>query len=148
MFLFRHALECHLKHIIYTTAELASLETISELHLKLENTHNLEALIELVVPALQSTFPSDTIPTQIIHRIHETCLQFADIDPASFTYRYPIDPRGGKSGPSHQTVNLASVTDHMETLFRDFEAIDFGLAVDMTNAQEIIEAFSAFLSSY
>lgn len=63
-----------------------------------------------------------------------------DID-TSDSYRYPISTRGDYSTRLGQSVNLSSLSDHMDSLLENLDAINFGLNLETDIEQEVYEAY-------
>ena len=127
VFLYRHALELSLKHAIYKTAEFAGYAGSQEIDDRLYNTHRLDLLAATLKRSLTLLFPDDIFLHRLLSRIAATSHELADIDAASFTYRYPIDSTGQPSAQAAQLVNLRAFVRHMSSLLEDIDTLNFGL---------------------
>ena len=147
VFLYRHALELSLKHIIYSSVKLAAFKYLDDIHHGLQNSHCLRRLARIVEDILAILFPEDESLRQAIAMVTETCHEFSDIDPRSDGYRYPIDSKGQHSTKRHQRVNLRAVVDRMSSVLEDLDTIHFGLNIETEVAQKVYEAVESLLSS-
>ncbi len=147
VFLYRHALELSLKHIIYTSTKLAAFKYLNDIEHGLHNSHNLEQLAKAAEGLLVNIFPDDRSLHQAVAKISETCHEFSEIDLRSDGYRYPIDRKGQHSTRKHQLVNLRTFADRMSSVLEDLAAIHFGLNIEVDTAQELYETIENFLSS-
>ena len=141
VFLYRHALEISLKHIIYSAAKLSNLKYLSKFDGRLQNSHDLKTLSNIAANSLSLLFPGDEALRPIISSIKRTCLEFSKIDPDSYSYRYPINTKGKRSTKIHQLINLRAFAEHMASLLEDLDTIHFGLNLETDIAEEIYEAF-------
>lgn len=139
VFLYRHALELSLKHIIIRSTLLAAFKFRNDIDAKIRNTHNLEKLSASVASLLPSLFPEDADIDIFIKKIITTCAEFSKIDPISISYRYPIDNKGLPSTERHQVVNLRSFANHMASILEVLETVHFGLNLEIDIAQELFE---------
>jgi hypothetical protein len=144
VFLYRHALELHLKNIIYCVAKLSVFKGLEDIDNKLYNTHKLDNLSCKVNNILTKLFPEDEGLHQFLEEVVLVAKEYSEIDIDSFAYRYPIDTRGEHSTKSSQCVNLRSLDTHMNDLLKQLENIDFGINIETDIAQEIYEEFEDF----
>jgi hypothetical protein len=106
VFLYRHSFELNLNNIIYWSARLLTFKNMEDIEEKLYNTHNLVKLAENVKKVLTKVFPDDQELHKVIADIVCTAKEFSDIDPDSYSYRYPISTKGNYSTQPKQFVNL------------------------------------------
>lgn len=139
VFLFRHALELSLKHIIFRSKLLAAFKFRDDIDIKIRNTHDLEQLSASVANLLRSLFPEDEDISNLIRNIITTCTEISKIDPISESYRYPTNKKGLPSSKRHQVVNLRSFAKHMASILDDLDTIHFGLNIEIDIAQEVFE---------
>jgi hypothetical protein len=137
VFLYRHALELSLKHIIFRSRLLAAFKFRDDIDVKIRNTHDLEHLSTSVAYLLPSLFPEEEDIDSVIKKIISTCAEFSEIDPISESYRYPVNKKGLPSSERHQVVNLRSFANHMASILDDLETIPFGLNMEIDIAQEV-----------
>jgi hypothetical protein len=147
VFLYRHALELSLKHIIYTSAKLAAFKYLDAVKTGLQNTHDLMQLSGTVQAILARLLPRDEMLRQTMGVVMETCHEFSEIDPRSESYRYPIDRKGQRSSKKHQVVNLGAFAERMSSVLEDLDTIRFGLNIETDTAQEVYETIEDLLSS-
>lgn len=146
VFLYRHALELNLKNIIYHAIRLCSFKEIEVIYNKLYNTHDLTLLFELSIELLHKLLPEDFGIKKVCENIQKTSSEFNEIDPTSYSYRYPINQKGQYSTKHHQVVNISSIYVNMNKLLDDLEIINFGLDVETYQAEEVYELLEKFSS--
>lgn len=138
VFLYRHALELSLKHVIYRCAELGALRAIDSVRDELYNDHKLPDLMEAAAASLNLLFPEDALLVTLIPTCRQTCLEFARIDPYSFSFRYPMDKKGRYATKPHLTLNLSSFAQHMSSVLEDLDTVRFGLGGDIDIAEDAL----------
>lgn len=127
IFLYRHAFELSLKHAIYKAAEYAAYTDGNNLDERLHNDHNLHRLAMILEGSLKRLFLDDLFLQQLLIRLTTTSRDFAEIDPTSFSYRYPVDTNGKAVAATGQSVNLRLFVKHMSGLLEDIDTLNFGL---------------------
>jgi hypothetical protein len=147
VFLYRHALELSLKHVIYRCVKLAAFRRIDETREQLKNKHDLVDLSGTACKLLLLLFPHDKALNPLNTTVAEICKEWSDIDPRSDAYRYPIDRKGGLSTKKHQVVNLRALATRMSAVLQDLETVHFGLNIETDKAQEIYEILEEFVPS-
>jgi hypothetical protein len=138
IFLYRHALELSLKHVIYRCAELGALKEIDSIRNELYNNHKLAELVEAAATSLSILFPGDAMLATLIPRCRDTCCEFSQIDPDSFSFRYPMDKKGRYATKVHLTLNLSSFAVHMSSLLEDLDTVRFGLDGEIDIAEDAL----------
>jgi len=139
VFLYRHSLELYLKNIIYKSALILAFKNIPKIDTKLYNLHNLKMLSEKATEILQKLFSKDQRLKQLSEKILQISSEFSEIDPNSYSYRYPIDINGNAATKPNQIVNLEAFHNTMRALLSEMEVIDFGLDLEKSKAQELYE---------
>lgn len=139
VFLYRHALELALKHIIYTSVTLLAFKSLDNIEGKLKNTHDLSKLAQTVESLLSLLFPEDDSLRDVIAIVKKTCSEFSDIDPKSDGYRYPIDIKGQRSTKQHQVINLRAFSNRMFSVLENLDTIHFGINIETDKAQDMYE---------
>jgi len=139
VFLYRHALELYLKNIIYKSGLLAAFKNMENIDSKLDNRHDLNILSEKATKILKILFPNDHGLELALDKILQISHEFSEIDPNSYSYRYPIDRKGNASTKHHQVVNLESLYKTMTILLEDLDAIDLGIGIETDKAQKLYE---------
>ncbi len=147
VFLYRHAFELYLKHVIYTPALLCAFKGIHDFPRKLWNDHRLVPLAEAAAKILRRLFPNDNDLEFFLQKTLTTASEFARIDPESFSYRYPIDRDGKHATPLNQTISLHAFSTTMSEVLAGLEAIDFGLNVE-TDLEQSRYEMSEVLQQY
>jgi len=138
IFLYRHALELSLKHVIYSCAQLGALREIESIKDELYNHHKLADLMETASASLNVLFPGDEMLATFIPRCRQTCLELSQIDPDSFSFRYPMDKKGNYATKIHLTVNLSSFALHMSSVLDDLDTVRFGLSGEIDIAEDTL----------
>jgi hypothetical protein len=145
VFLYRHALELSLKHIIYASTKLAVQrrpdEIDRQLKIKLKNTHNLTNLSRAACELLLRLFPKDEYIRRLSSAIAKTCDDWSKIDSGSYAYRYPVDQEGQTSTKWHQTVNLRTLAARMSALHEDLDTVHFGIGYEIEEAEDLYDIF-------
>ncbi|MDX1959648.1 MAG: hypothetical protein SFU98_13820 [Leptospiraceae bacterium] len=126
-FLYRHSLELYLKSIIYKTDILLYLNEPDKVNLELLNMHDLNILSTKANNILKEIFYEDLEIMKLSEEIIQTSKEFSDIDPYSFSFRYPIDTKGKSISRKH--MNLKSTNIHMNKLLKKIDIIDFGIDI-------------------
>ena len=144
VFLYRHAFELYLKHLIYAPALLCAFKFINDLSSGLCNDHRLVPLAQAVAKILKRLFPNDDELKIFLQKVLTTASEFTVIDPRSESYRYPITRGGDRSTPANQTANLQAFHSTMSHVLDGLEAVDFGLNVETDIQQELHEISQEF----
>jgi hypothetical protein len=139
VFLYRHSLELYLKNIIYRAVLLSALKGLNDIDTRLYNNHRVATLAGIAGRILVKVFPHDTDLALLSKKITKIASEFEQIDPDSYSYRYPIDIKGNPSTKHNQIVNLESMSCTMNELLDELETIDFGISIETDVAQEIYE---------
>jgi len=147
VFLYRHALELSLKHIIYGGVELAAFRRMDDINNQLKNDHDLVSLSRTAGQVLSLLFPNDVMLARLKTSVAVTCKDWSQIDPRSDAYRYPIDTKGRPSTKKHQVVNLRALATRMATILEDLNTVHFGLDIETHKAQELYEIMERFAPS-
>lgn len=138
VFLYRHALELSLKHIIYRCAKLGALKYIDAIGDQLHNNHRLPELMAAAVASLELLFPGDSFLAALSPRCRQTCVELSAVDPDSYAFRYPMNKKGEYSTPKHLVLNLAAFAEHMSGSLEDLDTVRFGLAGEIDVAEDAV----------
>lgn len=123
VYLYRHYLELHLKYF--------AQELIPEFRNSPNRyNHKIGELWQKLKPILIQTSQLNTYEVSEIEAVEECIMEFADIDPDSFAFRYPIDKKGqplllGK--PRLQDIsyiNLQHLAEKMAGIYRFLSELD------------------------
>lgn len=147
VFLYRHALELSLKHVIYAGVELAAFRRMDDLNEQLKNNHDLIDLSHTVGKVLSLLFPNDEMLGRLKTTVAAICQDWSEIDPRSDAYRYPIDTKGHPSTKKHQVVNLRALATRMAAVLEDLDTVHFGLDLETYKAQELYQILEQFVPS-
>lgn len=147
VFLYRHALELSLKHIIYGGVKLAAFRRMDEINEQLKNNHDLVDLSRTAGKVLSLLFPSDEMLARLNTTVGAISNDWSQIDPRSDAYRYPIDRKGRPSTKRHQVVNLRALANRMASVLEDLDTVHFGLDIETDKAQELYEILEQFVPS-
>ncbi|MBI2059332.1 MAG: hypothetical protein HYT87_06120 [Nitrospirae bacterium] len=147
VFLYRHALELSLKHIIYGGAELAAYRCMDEINEQLQINHNLAELSRVAGKVLSLLFPNDEMLNRVNATVAAICADWSKIDPGSFAYRYPIVTKGLPTTERNQTVSLRALSTHMAAVLEDLDTVQFGLDMETYKAQELYGILEQFVPS-
>ncbi len=139
VFLYRHSFELYLKNIIYSTILLSTFKGLSEIDLKLYNFHTLKPLAEKATKILKTLFANDRDLINFSKKIVKVAKEFDEIDPDSYSYRYPINTKGEYSTKPNQIVNLESFSSELGELLTNLGVIDFGIDIETSQAQTLYE---------
>ena len=145
VFLYRHALELSLKHIIYGGVELAAFRRMDDVNEQLKNNHNLVDLSRTAGKVVSLLFPNDEMLGRLNTTVAAICEEWSQIDPRSDAYRYPIDTKGRPSTKKHQVVNLRALATRMAAVLEDLDTVHFGLDLETYKAQELYEIMEQFV---
>jgi hypothetical protein len=139
VFLYRHALELSLKHVIYRCSELGALRSANGIDGDLKNNHRLLELMDTVTASLERLFPGDALLAGLLPKCRQTCAELAAIDADSFAFRYPMDKKGQYSTKVHLTLNLASFAEHMSAILEELSTVRFALSGEIDLASEAFD---------
>jgi hypothetical protein len=115
IFNYRHFIELSLKYLISTYGHTVGIEAIW-------NSHKLEQLWKAFMDVLNGYGCQDVEQTDPI--VEEIVAEFAKIDPASFSYRYPFDIKGNPIPIEYDELDLEVLADVMKALQGYFDGCD------------------------
>lgn len=129
LFLYRHALELYLKTVVYRGAML--LRLISEQNIdtgRLFTRHELVLLLPHVraIWKVQNWGFEGTELTSF-DDFEELIRSLDQVDPQSYSFRYPINRTGEAQLPPHFVVNVVSFANRMDDLLYVLEGATIGL---------------------
>ena len=143
VFLYRYAFELYLKNIHYNGALLAAFRNVQDLDAKMHCNHNLVALAKSASAILRRLFPQDQELDRFCLEMAIVATEFTEIDPASMSYRYPINKDGDASTRHHQVVSLVSLRSTMDRILDGLDTVDFGIQINTDEAQVLWEILRA-----
>lgn len=124
VFLYRHALELNLKYIINVYGRHVGVEPIW-------TSHDFEQLWPEFLRVLDGFGTDD--PDQADQIVGGVIAEFGNVDPKSFSYRYPRDNRGIPVPLANDRMDLRRLRDVMDGVFGYFSGTD-GYLSDLVNA--------------
>lgn len=117
LFLYRHSFEVFLKAIVYRSAILSISESdLTSALPRLWREHSLVRLHAMAHPALQTTRWALVDVEELDQQIAELAKTIDDIDPGSYSFRYPVTSSGGSSLPNHFLTNIFMFSETIEPL--------------------------------
>jgi hypothetical protein len=105
VFNYRQFIELSLKFLIATYGHTVGIAAEW-------NTHDLKSLWQTFSKVLDGYGHDDAEGTDAI--VEEIILEFAKVDPGSFSYRYPVDTKGNPVPLAHQEIDLHRLADVMQ----------------------------------
>jgi len=142
LFLYRHALELSLKHVLYRAFELLRYRAPGEIEEKLLNDHNLHRVWGLVSKVLEMLSLYDEWTKETISRV---CAELSELDPGSYTFRYPLDKNGKPIPTIRRRVNLSAFVEEMNKVLEYLDTLGFALSAEVGVAEE---AFTEMVKAY
>ncbi len=139
VFLYRHSFELYIKNIIYSSILLSAFKGLDDIDQKLYDHHKLGPLAIIAAKILKRIFPHDNELITVSENMVVIAKEFDEIDKDSYSYRYPIDTVGNSSTTRNQIANMESLSQTMNKLLEELNAVDFGLGIETDIAQEVYE---------
>jgi len=124
LFLYRHALELNLKYIINIYGRHVGVDPIW-------NSHDFRVLWPRFLAVLDGFGTDD--PDKADDIVGGVIAQFGNVDPNSFSNRYPHDTRGNPIPLVRDRMNLETLKDVMDGVFGYFSGTD-GYLSDLVDA--------------
>lgn len=124
IFNYRQFLELALKYQIATYGAAVGIEPVW-------NTHFLDRLWERFLEMLKCYGTQD--PDEADPVVGEIILEFAKIDPDSYSYRYPVDRKGNPIPVAYSDLHLPTLADVMNAVAGYFTGCD-GYLSDLSKA--------------
>lgn len=124
LFLYRHALELNLKYIINVYGPSVGIDPVW-------NSHDFQVLWPEFLNVLEEFGTDD--PDRADQIVGGVIAQFGNIDPGSFSHRYPCDRFGNAIPLVQDCVNLETLRDVMDGVFGYFTGTD-GYLDDLVSA--------------
>ena len=137
LFLYRHSFELFLKAIVYFSATISISESkIATALPRLWREHSLVRLHAMAAPVLQESRPALVDAADLGQAILRMARLIDDIDPGSYSFRYPVTTTGQASLPNPLLTNIFSFSEAIEEVLSD--ALDFcrGLGHDSRPASK------------
>lgn len=115
IFNYRQFVELSLKYLIATYGRTVGIEA-------LWNTHDLGVLWSTFIEVLDGYGHEDQEGTDVV--VAKIIVEFAKVDPGSFSFRYPVDRKGKLVNLAHKEVDLHRLADVMRGLEAYFTGSD------------------------
>ena len=115
LFLYRHALELNLKYIINVYGHHVGVDPVW-------NSHDFQVLWPRFLEVLDGFGTDD--PDQADQIVGGVIAQFGNVDPGSFSHRYPCDRFGNPIPLVRDRMNLETLKDVMDGVFGYFTGTD------------------------
>jgi hypothetical protein len=145
LFLYRHALELSLKYILYRAFELSRYRLPGEIEEKFLNDHNLQRVWKVVSDILKKISLGDEFTWQFEETVSKTCEELAELDPGSYTFRYPLDTKGTPTPAIGKRVNLSAFVEELNKVLEYLDTLGFALSATVGVAEE---AFAPMVDAY
>jgi len=145
LFLYRHALELSIKHVLYRAFELSRYHLPGEIEEKLQNDHNLQRVWQVVSKTLNMLSPNNELMRSVEEAISRTCAELSELDPGSYTFRYPIDRNGKPISATRRRVNLSAFVEELNKVLEDLDTLGFALSAEVGVAED---AFTEMVNAY
>lgn len=114
LFNYRHFLELHLKYLIWTYGKVVGIEPIW-------NTHELDRLWRVFTSILERYGLESTTDDQAME---ERIIEFQEIDPQSFSFRFPTDKNGCVLRHNISEIDLERLNQAMGETLGYFDGCD------------------------
>ena len=115
IFNYRQFLELSLKYQLATYGRMVDIDPNW-------SSHDLTTLWTAFVEMLDRYEPQD--PDETISHVEGTILEFAKIDPKSYSYRYPVDNKGRPIPIAYTDLHLPTLADVMDGVANFFKGCD------------------------
>ena len=137
VFLYRHALELYLKSVVYQ----AAVVTINERELRravprLWREHSLLRLLRMAEPVLTDRTHPLVQMGSLYKDLSELARKIDEVDPGSYSFRYPVTSNGDPALPSHVFLNTFVLSEAMEKVFDDVQQFCGSLAKEELQASQ------------
>ena len=130
VFLYRHALELYMKAVILVGSPMLSIKGMGEVDRDdLLKTHNLDTLrqdVERVFEAYEWEWDLGNPHFRSLADFRKTISELHAVDAGSYTFRYPLDTKGGPSLASYFRFDLFAFCEVLDGLFPAFEGAAIG----------------------
>lgn len=142
LFLYRHALELYLKAIVFKGATL--LKLLSEETIDYSNfftKHELSSLlpaIQIIWKLVDWDWDFGIEQVKTFEDFSDMVKDLEEIDPSSFSFRYPVDKRFKAVLPHHFCFSLFAFAEHMDPVLQTLDGAVTGLEERWNHAAEII----------
>ncbi|MGO9122475.1 MAG: hypothetical protein ACLQPD_33280 [Desulfomonilaceae bacterium] len=140
LFLYRHSLELYMKAIVYRGAQLLHLLDITRLDTsKLFKVHRLSALlpgIKIIFDGVGWTWETDVPGMRTFQEFSELVEGIEELDPASYTFRYPTDTQGHAALGHHTRINCLAFARNLDPILELLDGAVTGLTEEFDATAE------------
>jgi hypothetical protein len=140
LFLYRHALELYMKTIVYRGAQLLHLLDIERTSTsKLFNSHRLSLLlpgVKAVFERIEETWETETAGIRNFNEFEELVRGIEELDPESYSFRYPTNTKGQAALNHHTLVNAVGFSGNMDPILDLLDGAVTGLYEAFDSAAE------------
>ena len=129
VFLYRHHIELQLKIIIREGNKLLGIEE------DFESIHKLDKLWTKASSIIKKVWPK--IGSNIFIAVSNYIFQFNNIDPKSFSFRYPEDKERNKNLNGLEKLNIRNFSEVINKLANFLEGCSYGISVYLETKREM-----------
>jgi len=124
VFLYRQYIELQLKRIIRESKVLLSEGNKFPQHHRIKDLWNdAKGLMRNIIKKVDSS-PKEYITNKDVRLIDEIIMDFVEVDPDSFSFRYPADKDGTNNLDGVTHINIRNLHDQMNRLTEQLEKYD------------------------
>jgi len=134
VFLYRQYVELRLKEIIKHGRILLEEGSDFPQH------HKIWDLWCTAKKIITKVFENENDPLDLGYAEH-VIREFSQIDPDSFSFRYPIDKQGGKTLKGVTHINIRRLALHIDELSKDLDGASTGISVYLDWQQEMRQSY-------
>ncbi len=147
-FLYRHALELHVKALVLRGAQLLELVSDEEVDTaRAFKSHNLTEFL----PAIRAIFKDrgwiDGEGATELEHICDVVEEVNKVDAWSYVFRYPSNKKGEASTKKHHVLNVLSYAKVVDQVLDSLDAAFTGLSAEWDDAAEVICAVQEILKT-
>jgi hypothetical protein len=127
VFMYRHALELHMKAVILAGSQMLPPPKIDRV--RLFKTHSLDVLrqdVERVFDAYEWDWELGVPHFKTLEDFRQAIAELASVDVGSYAFRYPIDKKGNASIASHFRFNLFEFCETLDGLMKVLKGATIG----------------------
>jgi len=129
VFLYRHYIELQLKIIIKEGNKLLGIKE------DFENTHNLNKLWAKAGNIIKMVWPKEK--SDVFVAVKGYISQLNDIDPISFSFRYPVDKKRNKTLEGLEKINIRNFSEVINKLAFFLDGCSYGISVYLETKHEM-----------
>jgi len=120
VFLYRHAFELYLKAIVYRAAVLTiNEEDLRKAVPRLWREHSLMRIVKMAEPVLLASIRPWLKSGELHRQIVSFSIKLDEIDPGSYSFRYPVTSYGNPALPTNVMLNIFVFSEAAEKILDD-----------------------------